>query len=382
MSSPESRMKRLERILELSRELTSTMSLEPLLHRIVAAAAELTESEKSAILLLNESGELRFVAANSLTDKLLDIPVPIEGSIAGAALSTGEPQIVSDVRTDPRHYKAVNNETKRETLSLVAIPLQFKDRCIGTLEAENKRDDAEFSPEDVDTLTLLAAQAAVAIENARMVEALRDSRDGLERRVEERTAELSTANTALKREIAERMQAEETIKHMAYHDALTDLPNRALFYDRLHQALAVARRNQHRMAVIMLDLDHFKDVNDTLGHGAGDELLRDVAKRLRSLVRESDTVARMGGDEFTLILPEVVEADDSTHVAEKIVKSFQKPFVLDGHELYVTTSVGIAVHPADGGDANTLVKKADIAMYNAKRDGRNNHRSYSECIAD
>ena len=107
----------------------------------------------------------------------------------------------------------------------MAVPLKFKDRCIGALEAENKCNDVEFGQEDVDTLALLAAQAAVAIEAARMVEALRASRDGLERRVEERTAELSTANTALKNEIAERKQAEETIKHMAYHDALTDLPN-------------------------------------------------------------------------------------------------------------------------------------------------------------
>lgn len=377
MSNAESRIKRLERILEFSRELTSSMSLEPLLHRIVAAAAELTGSETAAILLLNQKGELRFVAANSMTDKLVDIPVPIEGSIAGAAFSSGEPQIVLDTRTDPRHFSSVNSQTDRETFSLVAVPLQYKDRCIGTLEAENKCANKEFGEEDVATLTLLAAQATVAIENARMVEALRDSRDGLERRVEERTAELSTANTALVKQIAERKQAEETIKYMAYHDALTDLPNRVLFYDRLHQALAAARRKQKQVAVIMLDLDRFKEINDSLGHSAGDELLEAVAKRLRNLIRESDTVARMGGDEFTLILP-----DSVADVAERIVEVFQKPFVLDGHEQHVTASVGLSIYPVDGGDAETLMKNADIAMYSAKQNGRNSHQFYSGCAME
>jgi|GEM_PF-5741754 diguanylate cyclase (GGDEF)-like protein len=372
MSSVESRIERLERILAFSRELTSSMSLEPLLHGIVAAAAELTGSERAAILLLNQRGELRFVAASNMTDKLVDIPVPIEGSIAGAAFSSGEPQIVFDVRTDPRHFASVNNQTASETLSLVAVPLKYKDRCIGTLEAENKRADEKFGEEDVATLTLLAAQATVAIENARMVEALRDSRDGLERRVEERTAELSAANMALMKQIAERKQAEETIKHMAYHDAMTDLPNRALFYDRLHQALAVARRKQTQVAVMMLDLDRFKEINDNLGHGAGDELLKGVAKRLRNLVRESDTVARMGGDEFTLILP-----DSVANVGERIVEIFQKPFVLGGHELSVTASVGISTYPVDGRDAETLMKNADSAMYSAKRNGRNSYQCYS-----
>ena len=209
----EIRLQRLGRILEFSRELASTMSLEPLLHKIVEAAAELTSSEVAAILLLDKrTGGLRFVTASNLVDQLVDIPVPINGSIAGIALSSGKPLIVPDARTDPRHYKMVDQLIGLETRSLLAVPLQFKDRRIGVLEAENKRDDGEFCQDDVETLTVLAAQATVAIENARLVGALQEARDDLERRVEERTAELSTANTALMKQIAERQRAEEVLR--------------------------------------------------------------------------------------------------------------------------------------------------------------------------
>ena len=191
-----------------------------------------------------------------------------------------------------------------------------------------------------------------------------------------RNADGSISMLTMFRDITERKRAEETIKQMAYHDALTDLPNRLLFNDRLNLALAHARRSQQKLALMMLDLDHFKEVNDTLGHSVGDKLLRVVGKRLTSLVRESDTVARMGGDEFMLTLPEVAEAEDAARIAEKILRGFQKPFVLDGHELHVTTSVGIAMYPDDGEDGGTLMKNADIAMYRAKEQGRNNYQRY------
>ncbi len=213
MNDSKTRISQLERILDFSRELASTVSLEPLLHKIVEAAAELTDSEASAILLLRrQTGELRFVTASNMVDQLVDIPVPIEGSIAGAALTSGEPVIVADARTDPRHYKVVDQAVDFETRSLVAVPLQFKSHRIGVLEVENKRDDAEFSPEDVETLTTLAAQATVAIENARLVGALQKAHDELEERVKERTAELSSANVALKEQIIERERAEEALR--------------------------------------------------------------------------------------------------------------------------------------------------------------------------
>ncbi|MCP4544198.1 MAG: GAF domain-containing protein [Chloroflexi bacterium] len=178
MSNVKVQLRRMERILEIGRELTSTASLEHLLHKIVGATAELTNSEMGSILLLDEhTSELRFIAASVFPDQLADIPVPIASSIAGNVFSSGKPLIVYDVRNDPRHYKAVDYHVGFETRSLLAVPLQFKDCRIGVLEAENKRGNTEFGPEDVEMLTALAAQATVAIENARSVETLQRARD-------------------------------------------------------------------------------------------------------------------------------------------------------------------------------------------------------------
>ncbi len=178
-------------------------------------------------------------------------------------------------------------------------------------------------------------------------------------------------------DITERKRVEEELAYRATHDALTGLPNRRLFNDRLTLALAQARRSQQKLAVMLLDLDHFKEVNDTLGHSVGDQLLRVVGERLTGLLRESDTVARMGGDEFMLLLPEVAGGEDAATAAEKILDSFREPFEFDDHELYVTTSIGIALYPDAGEDGDTLMKNADIAMYRAKDRGRDNYQYYT-----
>jgi len=175
----------------------------------------------------------------------------------------------------------------------------------------------------------------------------------------------------------ERVRAEEQLAYMATHDALTGLPNRRLFNDRLNVALAHAHRNRQKLAVMLLDLDHFKEVNDTLGHSVGDRLLQAVGGRLTSLLRESDTVARMGGDEFMLICPEIAQAGDATKVAPKILEAVREPFEFDDHELHITTSIGIALYPEDGEDVDTLMKNADIAMYRAKDRGRDNAQRYT-----
>lgn len=178
-------------------------------------------------------------------------------------------------------------------------------------------------------------------------------------------------------DITARKLAEETLARMAHHDALTGLPNRALFHDRLTQALAHARRYGETLALLFLDLDGFKAVNDALGHDIGDMLLQAVAQRLRSCTRDSDTVARLAGDEFTVILPSIGTAEDAAVVATKIVRALRASYSLAGHNVSVTSSVGIALYPHDGPGAESLLKCADTAMYHAKKGGKNVYCFYT-----
>ncbi len=185
------------------------------------------------------------------------------------------------------------------------------------------------------------------------------------------------AVTVIAKDITERKHAEEELQYIATHDALTGVPNRALFNDRLTLALTQADRNKKKLAVMLLDLDYFKDVNDTMGHSIGDQLLRVVGNRLTELLRKGDTVARVGGDEFLLLLAEIAMIKDANIIARKILEAFRKPFVFNDHEIIITTSIGVSIYPDDGADANTLTKHADVAMYRAKDKGRDNFQRYT-----
>jgi diguanylate cyclase (GGDEF)-like protein/PAS domain S-box-containing protein len=178
-------------------------------------------------------------------------------------------------------------------------------------------------------------------------------------------------------DITVRYKMDEVIRQQAFYDYLTALPNRTLYYDRLHMAIKRARRDRKMIAVIILDLDRFKEVNDNWGHATGDALLRAVAQRLQAMVRDTDTVARYGGDEFTFIMPSINRKDDALLIARKIIKSFKEPFQLDARNLVVTSSLGMAIYPTHSDDIDTLMKKADIAMYRAKARGRNRFCCYS-----
>lgn len=184
------------------------------------------------------------------------------------------------------------------------------------------------------------------------------------------------------RDITERKRSEEMINFQAYHDLLTGLPNRALFRDRLHQAMTHAKRYQRHFAIIFIDLDRLKLVNDTLGHSMGDKLLQLVADRILGCLRAEDTLARFGGDEFTLLLPEVSCQEDATSVVKKIIASLGGPILLDQHELYISASIGIALYPENGETQESLLKSADIAMYQVKSNGKNGFCFYSEAMCD
>jgi diguanylate cyclase (GGDEF)-like protein len=163
---------------------------------------------------------------------------------------------------------------------------------------------------------------------------------------------------------------------IAQHDFLTDLPNRMLLNDRLTQAIALARRRGNHLAVLFVDLDRFKLVNDSLGHAIGDQLLRSVAERLVTCMRSADTVSRQGGDEFVVLLSEVAHAEDAAYTADKVIAAVRRLHHLDHQDLQITMSVGIAVYPADGTDAETLLKNADLALLHAKTQGRSNHQFF------
>jgi diguanylate cyclase (GGDEF)-like protein len=161
------------------------------------------------------------------------------------------------------------------------------------------------------------------------------------------------------------------ISHLAKHDVLTNLPNRSLLTDRLSQSIALAQRHGEKVALLYLDLDHFKHINDSLGHAVGDLLLQSIAKRLLACVRGSDTVCRQGGDEFVVLLVEIATAEDAALTAKKLIASIAQPHLIDAHRLHVTVSIGMSIYPDDGKDAEALIKNADTAMYYAKRNGRN-----------
>ncbi len=232
-------------------------------------------------------------------------------------------------------------------------------------EAARQREEAAAIRE-----TALRAREAAALTRAGRNAAIEAQlREANERLV------VATVNSQTMTEAAE--QAAARMSYMAEHDFLTGLPNRSLLTDRLTQSIALAQRHSKKVALMFMDLDHFKHINDTLGHAVGDQLLQSVAKRLQACVRGSDTVCRQGGDEFVVLLTEVEQAQDAALTAEKLIESMAEPHLIDGHRLLATLSVGICLYPDDGKDAEAVVKNADTAMYHAKKNGRNNYQRFT-----
>ncbi len=216
----------------------------------------------------------------------------------------------------------------------------------------------------------------------RTVEGLGMRRDGAQFPIEISVSELRLHRhrlfTAILRDISERKENEDRIRRLAHHDHLTGLPNRNLLNDRMNHALARVRRNGGRMAVLYVDLDRFKPVNDTFGHEAGDQVLREVADRLMACVRSSDTVARVGGDEFVVVVEEITRATEAARVASKIIEALGRTFEVKGSTCTLGASIGVAVFPDDGYTLDDVCKAADVAMYRVKRSGRNGFCFYSQ----
>ena len=295
-----------------------------------------------------ESGRdaLRLLLTKEFAVILLDVKMPEMGGYETASLIRSRKQSQSTPIIFVTAYNRVETDML-EGYSLGAVDYIF----------------APIIPE------ILRAKVAVFVDLYHKTQEIKRYGHELESLVALRTA-------ALTAEIAERRQTQERLHHLAHHDALTNMPNRVLFVERLKQALARAQGRKHVVAVLFIDLDRFKLVNDTLGHEAGDHLLRTMAKNLLECIRDGDAVARFGGDEFAVFLNDMAAIEDVLPLAQKFLDALSAPFSLEGTEFFVTCSIGISLFPGDGTDTQTLMKNADTAMYRAKQQGGNNFQFY------
>lgn len=286
---------------------------------------------------------------------------------------TTTPQLYSthDLYQDPQLQFLVPAFETTTIRSILIVPLQYRQQCIGCLS---------IFRQEIDTETLWAWRWDEDERNIRprqSFEMWREVKKGLAQEWTPDEIKLAKAlGTHLYMAVMQR-RVEEMIRHQASHDLLTGLPNRLLFDERLSLALAYAHQRGEMLAVMFLDLDRFKVINDTLGHATGDQLLQQVAHRIAECLKKSDTIARWGGDEFTLILPQVSSANDAINIANRVIEILQDPFKCGEQEFHVTASIGIALAPYDGEDAETLLKNADTAMYRAKHQGKNNFQLYA-----
>ena len=226
----------------------------------------------------------------------------------------------------------------------------------------------------------LRRAAELHLQNASLVRRLDGARQHLEATVAHRTLALQAANDALSTEVAERRRSEERVRHLLAHDPLTNLPNRLLLFDRLDQALARSRRFGSKTGVMVFDIDRFKEINDTFGHPAGDRLLVDLADRIKAVVRATDTAARIGGDEFALVAPDLADGGQVSFLAQRLLDACGQPFDLGDHALKISMSIGAALFPEHGQDADSLLRAADAALYAAKASGRGRFGLYSQTL--
>ncbi|MDB4576042.1 EAL domain-containing protein [bacterium] len=211
---------------------------------------------------------------------------------------------------------------------------------------------------------------------------LEDSKRDLEEKVRARTIELENINECLVKEIADKEKAEENLEYIAYHDELTNLPNRNLLIDRINDTIETAHRNNEKLGILFLDLDRFKAINDSLGHHIGDKLIQEVAKRLLHTLRKEDTISRNGGDEFVVVIKRMQNSDEAILIAQKLIENLTNIFEIDSHKIHIGASIGISVYPNDGKSAVELVRNADTAMFNAKKSGGNRLQFYDESMSN
>jgi diguanylate cyclase (GGDEF)-like protein/PAS domain S-box-containing protein len=332
---------RRESLLRLARRLASESDVEQVLTDLLDEAVAVLGCPDGTLTRWDAARGVLVPVRNTVpTANEYTVIKPGEG-VSGRAIERRAPVMLNDYQAESGSETPAGKAGVR---AAVAVPLLHEGRLMGALSANTYDPTRKFTDEDAEVLELLAGIASAILASL------------------ERTAELAEANRHLR-------QARDQAQHQALHDGLTGLPNRTLLRDRLQQAILGVGREEAGLTLLMMDLDRFKDVNDTLGHHTGDELLLQVGARLRSALRASDTVARMGGDEFAVILPMARTAEVAARVADALVRALEQPFTLAGQAVSIGASIGIAVFPEHGADAKTLLRHADVAMYAAKRSG-------------
>jgi diguanylate cyclase (GGDEF)-like protein len=324
------RQRLLEQLSKVQRAIANRAPLQEVLDTITAGAAELLGNEAVGLRLLDsDDPQYTLLVSSSGLDPELARQLwrtPIASGVAGQAIVDGTLVHVDDYTAAG---EALEELAANHLQAAMAAPVREDGQIVGSLVVGSYREGRAYSESEQAALLSFADHVSLALTDAKTLDAVRQ----------------------------------------AFHDALTGLPNRALFLDRLEHALARARRGHAALAVLFVDLDRFKLINDTLGHGAGDELLVQAAQRLRATVREADTAARFGGDEFAILLEDDTHTEDATHVAQRLIDTLQEPFEVSGREVFVSASVGIATSRAGQEDAAELLRNADVAMYRAKQEG-------------
>ncbi|MFA5982457.1 MAG: EAL domain-containing protein [Methylococcaceae bacterium] len=316
-----------------------------LLQSAIDALKLLLQAKYGAIGIINEQGILHhFVHTGMTEEQIQNIGSLPEGlGLLGVVIEQNTNLIIDDISKDPRKIGFPAGHPIMKTL--LAVPISCHGRVYGRVYLSDKENGKPFDEEDETIAQSFAHSLSLALDNANEMEIIRGNQRHLD--------------------------------YLAHFDNLTGLPNRTLFADRVQQAIAYAQRKKNQVAIMFIDLDNFKMVNDNLGHTQGDALLKDAASRIAKSLRENDTVARLGGDEFTVILPELADPKDAALVAEKIINSLIKPFKIGPNEIHVSASIGIAIYPKDAEDRELLLANADVAMYHAKNLGKNNYQFFA-----
>lgn len=344
-------------IKELAEQTSANLDITKLLQILLDKVMQVNRARIGSVFLVDEEGKnFRIIGTRGReNDRITGATISIKDSIVRQVMDSSKgPILVDDIETDERFAK--RNNPQYGSPSFLSLPVRSGDRLIAVLNLAEKENGEHFQQADVDLATVMIQEVGFALENARIHSEIKLHAERLEQQA-----------AALREEIRRRKLAEKELEHLAHRDTLTGLSNRYMFIDRLEVAVTQAKRNGTKLAVMFVDLDRFKCINDTFGHTIGDEVLREAARRMKSCLREVDLIARYGGDEFTVTLVDMAGNEGVDHVARKIISVFEQPFQLEEGTFNLGCSIGISLYPDDASDFEELIKHADAAMYASKR---------------